>query len=85
MMYLIQILKMLNKPQRKQFEAIFSDLDYELNDMGWAGNETELVNDMLFNHFGLSVDDQSQLKMLTESILKAGNIKAALTVVEMVR
>jgi hypothetical protein len=80
MMYLLQILRMLNKTQRSQFVELFSDLDYELNDMGWAGNETDLINDMLFNHFGLTVEDDRQLKMLTDSILKKGNLQAALTV-----
>lgn len=68
---------MLNKTQREQFLALFSDLDYELNDMGWLGDETTLINDMLVNHFNISIDDSKQLKMLTESILKEGNLKAA--------
>lgn len=77
MLYLIQLLKMLNKKQQKQFVELFSDLDYELNDMGWKGNETDLINDMLFNHFGMSIDDADQLQMLTNSILKKGNLQAA--------
>ena len=77
----MQILKMLNKTQRKQFVALFSDLDYELDELGWRGNETDLVNDMLFNHFGMSIEDETQLKMLTESILKKGNLQAAANVV----
>jgi len=81
MIYLMQILKMLNKTQRKQFVALFSDLDYELDELGWRGNETDLVNDMLFNHFGMSIEDETQLKMLTESILKKGNLQAAANVV----
>ena len=60
MIYLLQILRMLNKKQQKEFVALFSDLDYELNDMGWKGDETTLINDMLFNHFGLSVEDNGQ-------------------------
>ena len=57
MMYLIQLLAQLKPAERKEFEALFSDLDYELHDMGWAGNETDLVNDMLFNHFGMTLED----------------------------
>ena len=83
MIYLMQILKMLNKTQRKQFVELFSDLDYELDDMGWRGNETDLINDMLFNHFGLSIEDSRQLQMLTDSILKKGNLEAAHNVVNM--
>jgi hypothetical protein len=83
MIYLMQVLKMLNKTQRKQFVELFSDLDYELDDMGWRGNETDLINDMLFNHFGLSIEDSRQLQMLTDSILKKGNLEAAHNVVNM--
>ena len=74
---------MLNKKQQKEFVALFSDLDYELNDMGWKGDETTLINDMLFNHFGLSIEDDSQLQRLTDSILKKGSLEAAHNVVNM--
>jgi hypothetical protein len=83
MIYLMQILKMLDKAERQQFVALFSDLDYELDELGWRGNETDLVNDMLFNHFGMEIEDENQLKMLTESILKKGNLQSAYNVVNM--
>lgn len=83
MMVLMQLLKMLNKTQRKQFLQLFSDLDYELDELGWRGNETDLVNDMLFNHFGLSIEDESQLKRLTEVILKPESLKSAVNTVNM--
>lgn len=85
MMILIQLLARLKPSQRREFEALFSDLDYELDELGWRGNETDLVNDMLFNHFGMTLEDPNQLKMLTDSILKPANIKAALTVVNLKR
>jgi hypothetical protein len=75
---------MLNKKQQKEFVALFSDLDYELNDMGWKGDETTLINDMLFNHFGLSVEDNGQLQMLTDCILKPNMLKAAATTVNII-
>lgn len=83
MIYLMQILKMLDKKQRQQFLAMFSDLDYELDELGWRGNETDLVNDMLFNHFGMELEDKNQLQMLTDSILKKGNLQSAYNVVNM--
>jgi len=83
MIYLMQILKMLDKAQRKQFVALFSDLDYELDELGWRGDETTLVNDMLFNHFGMTIEDSGQLKMLTDSILKKGSLQSAYNVVNM--
>jgi len=78
----MQILKMLDRKQRQEFLALFSDLDYELDELGWRGNETDLINDMLFNHFGFSLEDKAQLQMLTDSILKPGNLKAAAATVE---
>lgn len=83
-MVLMQILKMLNKTQRRQFLALFSDLDYELDELGWRGNETDLVNDMLFNHFGFSIEDKGQLQRLTEVILKPESLKAAVNTVNMI-
>lgn len=84
MMVLMQLLKMLNKTQRKQFLSLFSDLDYELDELGWRGNETDLVNDMLFNHFGLTIEDEGQLQRLTEVILKPESLKAAVNTVGMI-
>jgi hypothetical protein len=84
MIVLMQLLKMLNKSQRKEFVALFSDLDYELDELGWRGNETDLVNDMLFNHFGLSIEDNGQLQRLTDAILKKGNLQAAVGTIEAV-
>jgi hypothetical protein len=78
MLQLIQIYNMLSKQDQKLFIALFSDLDYELNEMGWKDDPETLINDMLFNHFDISfdvLDDLSnrQLKSLTARILK-GNI-----------
>lgn len=81
MIYLLQILKRLNKKQRQQFLALFSDLDYELDELGWRGNETDLVNDMLFNHFGMELEDKNQLQMLTDAILKPNVLKSAMAMV----
>jgi hypothetical protein len=78
MIYLLQILKRLNKKQRQEFVALFSDLDYELDELGWRGNETDLVNDMLFNHFGMELEDKNQLQMLTDAILKPNVLKSAM-------
>lgn len=71
MMYLLQIYKMVE--DKKLFIQIFSDLDYELNEMGWSEDPEGLVNDLLSNHFGFSVDDEKQLSMLTSAILKKQN------------
>lgn len=71
---------MLDKNQRQHFVALFSDLDYELDELGYRGNETDLISGMLFNHFGLSIENDKQLQMLTNSILKKNNLQAAVNI-----
>lgn len=83
MIHLMQLLKMLNKTQRQQFLELFSDLDYELDELEWRGNEADLINGMLFNHFGFSIEDESQLNRIAEVILKPESLKAAVNVVNM--
>jgi hypothetical protein len=51
------------------FISIFSDLEYELNEMGWSADPETLINDLLFNHFGLTIEDDRQLSQLTQTIL----------------
>jgi len=70
MIYMIQILKMLNNRERKIFVKIFNDLSYEIEEMGYECFEEELVSDLLMNHLGLEIEDNSQLRMFTEYVLK---------------
>jgi hypothetical protein len=51
------------------FISIFSDLDYELNEMGWKDDPETLINDLLFNHFGLTIESERQLAQITQTIL----------------
>ena len=67
MLYLLQLYKMVQ--DKDFFISIFSDLDYELNEMGWSADPATLINDMLFNHFGLTIEDDRQLAKLTQTIL----------------
>ena len=73
MIYFIQILKMLNKTQRGHLVALFDDLSMEIDDMGYHGHEAELINEMLDNHFGIFLEDDNQLNMLKDYILKHQN------------
>ena len=73
---LIKLIKFLSKEQRHEFLSLFSDLDFELNDLGWKGDETTLVNDMIFNHFGFSIHDKDQLKNITDAILDSKTFKS---------
>lgn len=78
MIYLLQILTMIE--DLDLFEQIFSDLDFELKELGWEDEPEELINDLLMNHFDLVVEDEDQLLMLTSCLLKPKSLKAAITV-----
>ena len=71
MIYFLQILKMLKQNERQDAVSVFSDLSHELEDMGWSDDPEGLVEGILFNHFGLRVEDPRQLEMLSKFIVKA--------------
>lgn len=68
MLHFIQLLKLIDN--RQLFYAMFSDLDYELNELGFKDCPEELISDILYNHFGLSIDCPKQLQRITATILK---------------
>lgn len=70
MLYLIQVYRMV--ANKALFISLFNDLSYEINDMGYEflDDQMELVNELLDNHFGLALECDRQLRMLTESIIK---------------
>lgn len=67
MLHLIQLYKMVQ--DKDFFISIFSDLEYELNEMGWSADPETLINDLLFNHFGLTIESERQLAQITQTIL----------------
>lgn len=67
MLHLLQLYKMIQ--DKDLFINIFSDLDYELNEMGWKDDPETLINDLLLNHFGLTIEDDRQLAKITKTIL----------------
>lgn len=76
MIYLIQLVKMWNKKERELFVALFEDLSFEIDEMGYEGQETELVDEMLHNHLGIEFECNQQLEMITDLILRhQGNIE----------
>jgi hypothetical protein len=78
MIYLIQLLKALSKEDIELFKSLFSDISFEIEELGYQGNESELINDMLDSHFGLSLEDQAQLDSLTRIILDKSKFNSAL-------
>jgi len=69
MLYLIPLIRMLNKKQRQIFIILFNDLSYELDELGYKGYEVDLVEELIDNHFGIIFESDKQLNSLTECIL----------------
>ncbi len=84
MFYLVQVINLLSPEDKKLFIQLFSDLDYELEEMGWKGNETELINSMLLAHFGFTIDDDRQLKKITDAILDKNKFKLTLLAIKQI-
>lgn len=70
MLFLLQIYKMVE--DKTLFINLFNDLSFEIEELEYDTPELqmELVNDMLNNNFGLWLEDDFQLKMLTETIME---------------
>ncbi len=76
MIYLMQIIRMLDKNQLELFYKLFNDISFELDEMGYRDFPEELVDDIMDNHFGIRFEDDRQLEMFTACILKhQGNLK----------
>jgi hypothetical protein len=78
MLFLLQLLNTLNKKQFDLFMQLFSDLDYELNEMGYSSDPQGLVNEMLSNHFGIELTDVEQLNAITRIILDKNKFESTL-------
>jgi hypothetical protein len=71
MFYLLQLYRLFkDKKDREYFIKIFSDLEFELDELGYRECPEDLIQDLLINHFGIEVESDRQLKKLTETILK---------------
>ena len=79
MLMLLQLLRTLNVEQQELFLELFSDLEFELDEMGYRGNETELVNDLLEAHFDISIEDERQLQAITNAVLDKTKLQAAIS------
>lgn len=85
MIYLMQLLKMLNKDDQKLFVALFSDFKNESIEMGYNGNELELFNEMLMNHLGMEIEDNRQLKSIVKILLDDRKFKAIINTIDIMR
>jgi hypothetical protein len=73
MLYLIQIMHMLNKKDREALAKLFSDLSFELYELGYEHDPESLIDDLLQNHFGIEMEDPKQLAWLTEWVVENQN------------
>ena len=79
MIYLIQIFRLLdNNADFDLFESIFSDLDFEIEELGYKHCPEDLIFDLLENHFSITMTDDRQLKRLTDSILDKRMFESAI-------
>lgn len=85
MIYLMQLLKMLNKDDQKLFIALFSDFKAESIEMGYDGNEAELFNEMLMNHLGMEIEDNRQLESIVKILLNDVKFKALINTIDIMR
>ena len=67
MIHFIQLYKLVD--DKKLFLSLFNDLSYEIDELGYEGFEGELINDLLFTHFGIEIECERQLERVTMFML----------------
>ncbi len=77
MIYLLQVLHLVQ--DLDLFELLFSDIS-DLIELGYTPEEA--CNDLLEQHFGLSLEDDKQLAMFTSAIQRKHILKSAINVVK---
>lgn len=75
MIFLVQLLAGLNTKQIENFQKMFSDLEFELEEMGYKDCPEDLIDQLLGDHFGIyfTREDETaewQLGELTKCILE---------------
>lgn len=74
MLHLMQLFRLIEN--KKLFIELFNDLSFELDELGYRDFPSELVNEMLDNHFGIFMEDDKQLQRVTDCILsKQGKLQ----------
>ena len=74
MLHLMQLFRLIENKQL--FIELFNDLSFELDELGYRDFPSDLVNEMLDNHFGIFMEDDRQLQRVTDCILsKQGKLQ----------
>ena len=66
----MQILNGLDSMQRQLFVAVFNDLSFELDEMGYREFPDDLIYDLLRDRFYIDMTCEKQLNILTQCIIK---------------
>jgi len=69
----MQLVKMMSNQEIKLFIGLLDDLSHEIEEMGYKGYEVDLIEDIMFNHFGIEFECTNQLNMFAECIMKHQN------------
>ena len=80
MLHLLQLLRYIVNQGHdlSHFYNLFSDLTYEIDEMGYKGHESELIKEMVFNHYLIELEDDRQLAMISKCILDKVKFKASI-------
>lgn len=71
MMYLIQVYNMVH--DKNLFITTFNDLSFELDELGYRECPSDLISDLLQDRFDLVIEEDEQLKKLSDCIIKHQN------------
>ena len=81
MIYLLQVLRLLDAEQTELFEALFEDFVEEFEELGYS--PIEACESMLDNHFGLTIESEFQLKEFARVVQDVKLLKAAVNTVKL--
>jgi len=67
MIYFVQLLKAVK--DKRMLAMMLNDIQWEVEELGYTGLESELINELLSSHFGVEIECPNQLDMLTKWVL----------------
>jgi len=67
MIYFVQLLKAVK--DKRMLAMMLNDIQWEVEELGYTGLESELINELLSSHFGVEMECPNQLDMLTKWVL----------------
>lgn len=71
MIYIMQIFRMLDIEQLDLFSKLFGDgFKEDMIDLGYENEPEEYVQSVLESHFGITIEDDNQLKKTTRIIME---------------